>query len=402
MARIAFCGLFGVGNLGNEGSLQVMIQQVRRMAPDAVLHCICPDPEKVLKDHGIAATRLDTRPARRAGASSGLLLRAWYWIPRELISWWRTFAYLRQIDVLLFPGTGILDDFGLRPFQVPYDIFRWCFAARLYRRRVLFVSIGAGPIRNRVSRWLMKASARLAHYRSYRDGISRDFMRSIGVPVREDAVYPDLVFGLEAPDSCTAVKRNPGRLVVGVGVMSYYGWSDDPAVGEQIYWRYISAVGQCAQWLLSEGMDIILLVGDTQADQRAVSDVLKAVALPTSHSSPPGNIYSVSIGCLTDLFLAIAGTDVVVATRFHNVVMSLMLGKAVVSCGYAEKNAELLKDVGLAGYSQAVEALDVELLKQQIKSAIGRRAELEEHICYRAAQYKESLETQMGTVRQYL
>ena len=82
--------------------------------------------------------------------------------------------------MLIIPGTGILDDFGGNPFGMPLALLAWCLVARLCGAWVAFVSIGAGRIQHPLSRWLMRSAAAMAHYRSYRDTVSKTFMESIG------------------------------------------------------------------------------------------------------------------------------------------------------------------------------------------------------------------------------
>ena len=70
----------------------------------------------------------------------------------------------------------------------------------------------------------------------------------------------------------------------------------------------------------------------------------------------------------------IADTDVVVATRYHNVVCALKLGRPTLSIGYADKNDVLLAEMGLGEFCQHIEKLDVDLLTEQFqKLAAGRK-----------------------------
>lgn len=62
------------------------------------------------------------------------------------------------------------------------------------------VSVGANEISARATRTLVRWVGRLATYRSYRDDISRDAMRAMGVDTSRDQVYPDLAFSLPTPD----------------------------------------------------------------------------------------------------------------------------------------------------------------------------------------------------------
>jgi polysaccharide pyruvyl transferase WcaK-like protein len=400
--RIALCGLFGGGNLGNEASLAAMIQVARERLPDAELFCICENPAAVTQRHGIEARFFNPRPfscARGLSGPAGQLLRALLVLPGEVVSWWRVLRRMRRTDALIFPGTGVLDDFGLEPRGVPYDILRWCIGARVWRAKVHFVSIGAGPIRSRASRWLMRSAALLAHYRSYRDEESREFMESLGVDTTTDNVCPDLAFGLrpkEARAGSDARRRTP---VIGFGVMSYYGWSDRPVVGEPIYQAYIAKVIACLRTLLQEGNDVRLLVGDIDVDQRALEDVVEALggAGGGDHGGG-GAVYSQSIRSVDDLLEEIALVEVVVGTRFHNVVCGLIQSRPVVSCGYAEKNRALLRTVGLDAYTQLVEDLDVGLLLRQVREVMRGRETHAKRIAVVVADNRKRVVEEIGGV----
>ena len=51
---IFLLGVFGVDNLGNEASLEVMLAYLRWILPHATLRCICSDPAKTEEDHGVS------------------------------------------------------------------------------------------------------------------------------------------------------------------------------------------------------------------------------------------------------------------------------------------------------------------------------------------------------------
>ena len=125
----------------------------------------------------------------------------------EIHRWFVAFRTMRSADLMVIPGTGILDDFGVTPWSLPYDLFRWVLCARLARCPVVLLSIGAGPIENRISRRLFPGPCRLATTCSFRDETSLAFMRSIGRDVRADAANADLVFCLPRP----ARHPPPGR-----------------------------------------------------------------------------------------------------------------------------------------------------------------------------------------------
>src|SRR5262249_10994802 len=222
--RIGLYGLFGIDNWGLDASLEAMIGSLRRLRPEAELVCICADPEKIERKFQISARWIRARAPR--AASFHRLDRVLLRVPRVVTLPAQTLAELRRLDVILVPGTGILEDLGDKPWRDPLSLFLWCLGARAMGVEVRFVCVGAGPMRNPLNRWLLKSAARMATSRSYRDEYARDFLRGIGVNVSQDTVAADIVFGLPRPSS-TAAPVAGGALTVGVGAMLYRGWSDD-------------------------------------------------------------------------------------------------------------------------------------------------------------------------------
>jgi len=383
--RITMFGLFGSGNLGNEGSLEAMVGFLRRQRPEAEISCVCGEPEVVKQTFGI-----DTLPIRRNGPATGLsgsINRLLLKIPGKLADFVQTVSRIRKSDVMIFPGTGILDDFGERPAGMPYDIFKWCLAARLVGTRIAFVSIGAGPIRNRLSRFLMTSAARLAHYRSYRDLQSREFMESVGLDTRGDAIYPDLAFGLPAP--IPSPRTRTEALRVGVGVMAYRGWYGFAEGGQSILSGYIGKLAHFVVHLLDSGHDVRLLIGDEE-DSIAV-DALRAAV---GGLRPGSRLAHEQVHSLGDVMGQMALTDIVVATRFHNIVCALMMRRPTISLSYARKNDVLMEEMDLGEYCQHVETFNVETLIAQFSQLAAAREKYEQAIGERLVVFREQVDRQ--------
>jgi polysaccharide pyruvyl transferase WcaK-like protein len=369
--RIGVFGLFGCGNIGNDGSLEAMLMFLRRVRSNTGLICFCQSSHsaaaRVSKHFRVAATPLAfPRPA------SGLLRvldNLSLEIPRQLASLFRAIKYARRLDLLILPGTGNLDDYLKRPLGMPLAIFGWCLAAKLCGTRIAFVSVGAGPIDHPLSRWLMKSAAAMADYRSYRDTASKTFMESIGLDTRSDAVYPDIAFKLPAPAAPVRQDAEERPLIVGVGVMTYKGWHADSNRGAAIYAAYLAKITKLVLWLLDRGHPVRILMGET-TDRQAVADVMTKVASARPHL-PQYRIQAEPMHSLHDLMHQIAEADVVVATRFHNVVCALKLGKPTVSIGYSPKNDALMAEIGMGRFCQHIERLDVDLLIDQFSELIA-------------------------------
>ena len=208
---IGLFGYFGVGNSGNDGTLEAMLAFLRRARPNARLVCICPCPHVVGARYGVPTIGMG-RPRRASGRRTRSLgARVLLGLPRRAADWLYVLRHSRGLDVLIVPGTGALDDFGTGPRGVPVALLSWCTATKLGGAKLGFVSVGAGPIHHPLSRWLMRTAAALANYRSYRDADSKRFMERIGLRRSEDRVFPDLAFRLPEPHVPAAPQSTAGR-----------------------------------------------------------------------------------------------------------------------------------------------------------------------------------------------
>ena len=59
-----------------------------------------------------------------------------------------------------------------------------------------------------------------------------------------------------------AQTQDASHLTVGVGVMSYFGWSKYGGKGEAIYQTYLDLLAEFVDWLLSRGFAVRLVTGD--------------------------------------------------------------------------------------------------------------------------------------------
>ena len=367
--RIGLFGLFGTGNFGNDASLESVLSFLRETQPAARYVCICPKPARISAKYAIEATNINWRPSSWLGSR---LSRWLFDVPVEVASLAKAIRTCRDLDVLIIPGTGVLDDFTTGPRRLPYWLFRLCVLARWCDTKIMFVSVGAGPIRHPVSRWLMRKAAEQADYRSYRDEISRAYMSSIGCDVGSDPVYPDLVFALSHPKAVPERHVENDRLCVGVGVMSYNGWRGDKAHETSVYDAYMSTLQRFVCWLVEQGHQVRLIMGDN-SDASAVEDLSRGVRADCRICAEKA-VIAEPVRSLREVMDQIAMTDVVVATRFHNVVCALSLGRPVISIGYAEKNDVLLAQAGLGALCQHIEHVDVERLKEQFTLMAENRA----------------------------
>ncbi|GAA1712672.1 polysaccharide pyruvyl transferase family protein [Streptomyces yatensis] len=368
--RVGVFGLLGSGNLGNDGSLEAVLGYLRAEHPEAVVDALCGGPEAVTTRFRIPATRLhwyrgEYRTASRAGAIAGKGLG-------KLVDVCRTAAWVRRHDVVIVPGMGVLEaTLPLRPWGFPYSLFLLCASGRLLGTRVALVGVGAAEIGDRPTRALVRWSARLAAYRSYRDTPSREAMRAMGVDTARDEVYPDLAFALPIPPP-DAPSGPPG--VVCVGVMDFHGGNDDRARADEIYRRYLDGTIRFVRALVEEGRPVRLLTGDA-CDASVVAAILEAVDSPL--------VTAAEAASLADLMKETAAADTVVATRYHNLVCALRTGTPTLALSYAAKSDALMDRMGLGAYCHPAREVDADRLLEQFRALEKRSAELRQTLAER-------------------
>jgi polysaccharide pyruvyl transferase WcaK-like protein len=357
--RIALFGGYGIGNFGNDASLEAILTFLRAERPDAELASICSGPDVVMKRYGLRAIANGIRPKSKVGnIVDKVLLRQ----PSLWASWAHCLGAAAQYDTILVAGTGVFDDFRDNPFGWPSRLLRWSLAARARGVKMIYVSVGAGPIVHPLSRTLMKWAARLGHKRSYRDADSRDYMMRLGIDDAASEVLPDLAFML--PRQPDAPRGDAAPLTIGVGVMNYHGWH----ASEEANRAYIDLHERLIRWIEDRGHKVKVVIGQTPADLLAVRELEARFGKPLlSESEKRMESYH-------DAMTAIAETDLVVASRYHVQIAALKMRRPLISLGYAPKNDALMEQAGLAEFIHNVDDADFNKLTAQIETMIRDHA----------------------------
>jgi polysaccharide pyruvyl transferase WcaK-like protein len=386
--RVGLFGLLGSGNIGNDASMESVLSFIKARHPDAVIDAMCMGPERLESQYGIAAIPLQwsRKYERRAPRPVVIAAKAL----GKGIDAFRTAAWVRGHDAVIVPGMGVMEaSTPLWPWGVPYALFLLSASGKAFRVKVALVSVGAGQINQPMTRWMFNWAAKLAFYRSYRDVSSRDAMRERGIDTSADPVYPDLVFGIPTPE-CP-----PGdAATVGVGVMSYYGSNDDRQRADDLHTAYLRNTEAFIRWLLDNGRKVRIFSGDA-CDDDAVQEILADVRASRPDLGPD-QLSAESAATFAELTAAMMPAGIVVATRYHNVMCALKLGKPTISTGYAQKNISLMADMGLAEFCQSADALDIDLLIEQFAKLEAEAAQLRTMIAEHNAENARRLEEQFA------
>lgn len=404
LRRIAVLGNYGNRNLGDEATLQSVLQFVHQRCPWVEVCALSEYPAETRRRHGIDAmpSAVDARdgdqaaeptlpprpPQREVSGLGGRLkarlkrlpvlfaaLRAVVNTPRALREAAaylrfsaRCFVFLRRVDLLVVAGGGQLSDHFNGVWGFPLQLFSWCLLARCAGAQVAVLHVGAGPIGGAASRVLFRWTLGLATYRSYRDERSRSLVEGIGV---RDAgpVGPDLVFGWEPTLESRPEPAVLPRRTVGLNVYPYRDWRYSPVYDPSAYATYVERIAELALWLLEQGYRVRLFPTQLRADVRVIADVLGTLKSRLA-TEMQERLEVASIAAVEDVANEIRHCDVIVATRFHAIVVAMLLGKPVLALCPEPKMSDLMVAMGQAAYSLPLDTLDV-------SGTIARFVELE-------------------------
>lgn len=389
-SKIALFGMFGVGNLGNECTLRAMLLNIRRYLPNAQVCCICGGPEETALTYQLPVFPIGNLSLPPLNNRILRLLRRLFVVSfMELSRWVKAIKTMAGTDMLVMTGTGMLSDLGIGPFDLHYDILRWSIAAKLCRCKVLFVSVGVGPIRHPLSRVFVKAALTLADYKSYRDVFSKTYAERLGI---KGDVYPDLVFSLPAAFPKVS-SRDRQKTIVGIGLITHETSRSTREKVDSIYQNYIANIATFVRWLIEHDYTVRLLIGDVAYDGRVRQD-LRALLERSGLKYERGQIIDEPVHSVDELLAQLAGTDIVVASRFHNLLLSLVLRKPVVAISFHEKVDSLMSAMGMTQFCQDIENVEVDKLIGQL-DAIEKGAEsIKVALDEKMEVYRSSLEEQ--------
>jgi polysaccharide pyruvyl transferase WcaK-like protein len=387
--RVGLFGWLTAGNSGNEASMEAILAYLSNDHPDAVIDAMTGGFRRLRDNYRINSIPLTWSESH--DEQENPLARNIFKVFGKLIDPFRIVLWVRRHDVVIVPGTGVLEaTLPMRAYTFPLSMCLLGMSGKLFGVKVALVSVGASNIKKRATRWLSNGAARTAFYRSYRDVHSMDAIRQRGIDTSSDRVFPDLVFGAPIPAYASG-----GERLVGVGVMDYHGGNDDRARASAIHAAYVEKISAFIDWLLENGYSVRLFGGDGKVDY-AVADQLQADVYARQPDLARTRVMVETFSSYAELLGKLNQVETVVATRYHNVMSALKLCKPTISLGYSQKFVSLMEGMGVAEFCQPADSFSVDRLIQQFNELQNRRAELRQTLRRRNEANDEGLTEQFA------
>ncbi|MGN6127026.1 MAG: polysaccharide pyruvyl transferase family protein [Humibacter sp.] len=353
--RLGVWGVFGRGNFGNEATLTAFLDRLDPEAYRPVL--FCEDPKAASALHGIPARSLgrpvDTHSGsriRRAMSTASNRLR--------LLS--GALRAARSVDAVVVAGTGGLERYGSGAFGTPFEIWALGWGARLSARPFVLLDIGVEKLPRRIARFFVRSAGKAAGYRSYRDESSRSSMVENGLrAAASDPVVTDMAFALR-PDRAPMAARP----TVVLGVMDYWGRDSSHATSEEVHARYAAECVSLVRELTKRGLSVQLVGGDDGDLEFADGLGPSLEGIPVVEARSP-----------QELVTTMSAAQVVIASRYHTLIMALLAGTPALSIGYADKHRAILAQLDLPYLHRDIETFDAsEVADATVALAAGHDA----------------------------
>jgi polysaccharide pyruvyl transferase CsaB len=391
--RVLIVGYYGFGLIGDEAILEAMLGDLRKLRPDISFYVTSQSPPATQATHGVEAIQIcDTRA---------------------------TVDVLKKCDLVIVGGGGIYNEYapwrpeGLLTQHPDFNVY--CASipilAAMYRKPCMIYAAGVEPLYSQAAREQVANAFAVATGATVRDYVSLKILKSTGFPIGKVEVTADPSFGLpDSGPSTTELLTSRGmtvaKPVVGVQLRHWnlerWDQGTDPNPWE-------AEVSRALDIFVEKNGGTLLFVPFQQspdwafADDRPISErVRKAMkhrdrTCMVEENLQPGGAASLFAGC-----------DLVLAMRFHSVILSVKNAVPCVAIAYSLKVKGAMDRSGLGGFALELEKLTADHLAHMLEECYADRERIKndlkivsgkmKHIAFRNAKLAiQLLENRHGT-----
>lgn len=265
-----------------------------------------------------------------------------------------TISVLREIwmsdGVILGGGTHFHDDYrGLRYIRHLRHMFRIlgvCFVAKLFKKRIFWLSMGFGPFFRSLTRCITKVGLFLCDGITTRDRISaQEAITLLGSNQSKHQLAFDLATLLVEKINLWEISKKSNLL--GVSVTSVRNSLSGGNNVETVFWRHFEKALMKLISNTSVHIRIFVFRGGTHESDIELSECLYRALLAGSHDSGKVEIVPYDPDPINTLE-KVAECEYFVATRFHSAIFSYLAGCRLLFLVYHRKLNDLAKEIGLS------------------------------------------------------
>jgi len=318
-SKVVIMGWYGNGNVGDEMILQCMLEDLRKVLPNASFTVISDDPADTSRSHGV-------RSLARGGTTVQRVRRA---------------VAIMQSDLFILGGGSLLKRHGASDSSV----LTWLGPLHLAHRmgvRAMTYAIGVSGEwspsgRELVSRMLGEADAVCV-----RDQASNEILKGLGFGKGIVTADPAILLGDALPDGV----RTPvlgGHPRISVFLRHWYVY-ENRILDEPAWKRFEQGLAASLDFLVRERSAHIAFVPmrtKTGDDDRIVAqEVAQMMSSKADAETVNGPVTT------ADVVRIIGESDLVIGMRLHSLIVAALSGVASIAIDYDEKVRGFENDLG--------------------------------------------------------
>lgn len=330
--RIGIVGNYGNDNQGDESILEGIITQLENAYP-------------IERKDILVFTNNPEQTKERYGTDAAPLFIYRKFDPMKFIA---TIRHHRKIfptlDFLIIGGGGILQDlYRNNPFV--YGMYG--LLVRMTKVPAAIYGPGVGPLKTTIGRKFIKMIANAAKVIAVRDEGSKQLLQRIGVkkPIH---VIMDPAFYVPFTEE---QHKNSKPLKIGVTAITYFHRSYWPTHDEAKYGGYIKGMAENLDHILDKEPDAEIQFFATKHpfDTNTTKDIRELMR----HKERT----AVCDRMLThrEIINLIAEQDMVIGTRLHSLILSIVAKTPVIAVGYHDKVTDVMDAVGCKDYTLTID-----------------------------------------------
>jgi len=383
--RIGIFGSYNYTSIGDHAILEGILTQFRRRTDDLSVVIFSFDPastEGMLISHEgatitNAAPRLAARVAQGKMESRGCqrrskirafrqkvkhMLTRWPRAMSPILQVYRGYRLLRsdlallkpasfwrqkvreikKLDILIIGGGNLLMD--LYSSWPIYPLI-YVVMAKLARVPTMFYAVGAGPIRSRRARWYLRLAGYLANAMTLRDQESLNTVRKrLKIKASKLSLSADPAVCLDLQGE-KVPNEGSSSLIFGMTVVPFYSPRYWPDPNVDVYGKYTNYMANIVKSITEQfAAKVIFFATNHPNDFIAALDVLQKISCRDRIKIIEDRL------SVSELISLIASCDVLIGTRLHSLILSLVAGTPFLAFSYQPKVEAFCKRIGFERY----------------------------------------------------
>lgn len=351
--KIVICGHYGSTNIGDEAILYSILENFKKVKPNASLTVLSYNPSNTKEYHNINSSYLIPLGIRSffRGILKGELRK--------------TLKIIKNCDKFILGGGGLFTDEKL------FAVFLWglhAFVALKYKKPLYMIGQSVGPLESRIGKWITKRAFKNATLISVRDSSSKQLLKQLGV---NNQIYliPDLAFSIEIKEN--KINENLNKKIAQEGLKGYFLISLRPWLKNSkiSYKNIIRSIDNIAK----NNKLLPVFLPFQNLNQNDTLYMHKLIEQNTLKSPYLINKFDQNIFYIFNL---IKSSKFTIGMRLHFIIFSIINKIPFIALSYSNKIKNLLKDLSLE--DQILISSDEGTLENKILKLINTQYSLNE------------------------